>query len=214
MNTLNPSATGFAGIIRRKSDFLPKEFVSAEFDNAFIPLVARCFKTMIVKAHSAGDRRWSDLICKLERHALFDLTVPNEVVLGPMEFHYKDAAGQPVTRVFERTEPLSYGFERVRLEIDRTRVSDDRYLEETSSILAYLFAWRLFDRPLKAHHVALVRIDAESLSDYLHLHHRGEVSPDSLSRFIIARTVDALLSDLPALAAFDRALQLIPRISR
>lgn len=214
MKTLNPSDTGLAGTIRRKSDFLPRMFVSLEFDNAFIPLVVGCFKTMIVTAHNAGDRRWSDLICKLDRHALFDLTVPNEVVLAPMAFHFKDADGKPVTRVFERTEPLSYGFERVRLEIDRARISEDGYLEETSSILAYFFAWRLFTQPLKAHHVALVRIDAKSLSAYLDLHHRGEVSPDSLSRFIIERTVDALLNDLPALAAFDRAVRPIPSASR
>jgi hypothetical protein len=207
MKTLKSSDTGLAASIRRKTDFLPTVFVSVEFDNAFVSRVAGCFKAMIIAAHNGGDRRWSDLICKLDRHGLFDLTVPNEIVLGPMEFHFKDAEGKSTTRVYEPTEPLSYGFERLRLEIDRSLVLNERYLEETSAILAYLFAWRLFVAPLQAHHFALIRVDTELLSAYLRLHHRGEVSPDSLSRFIIARTIDDLLNELPVLVAFDRAVR-------
>lgn len=202
-------SSGFDGSIRRKTDFLPKVFVSVEFDNVFIPRLANCFEAMIVGADNGGDRAWSELISKLDRQGLFDLTVTNEIFLGPMQFDFEDAFGKPTTRVYERVEPLSYGFERVRLEIDRTRVSNDSYIGEASSILAYLFAWKLFVQPLKAHHVALIRLDTESLSAYLHRHHRGEVSPDSLSRFIITRTIADLLNELPVLVAFDRAVNRI-----
>ncbi|MDZ4837396.1 MAG: hypothetical protein SGJ27_26720 [Candidatus Melainabacteria bacterium] len=208
MKTLKSSDSGFAGSIRRKADFLPTVFVSVEFDNAFIPRLADCFGTMIVTANSKGDRAWADLIYKFDKHALFDLTVPNEIVLGRMEFQLPGADGKLTTRVYE-PEPLSFGFERVRIDIDRTRVDNESYRKEASSILAYLFAWRLFVEPLKPHHVALVRVDAVSLSEYLRLRHRGEVSPDSLSRFIIARTIDDLLNDSPLLADFDRAVDRI-----
>ncbi len=206
MKTLKSSDAGLAGSVRRKTDFLPTVFVSVEFDNAFVSLVTGCFKAMIVAAHNGGDRTWNDLLCQLDRHGLFDLTVPNEIVLAPMEFHFKDAGGKSTTRVYEPTEPLSYGFERLRLEIDRSLLLNERHLEETSAILAYLFAWKLFVLPFQAHHFALVRVDAELLSSYLRLHHRGEVSPDSLSRFIIARTIDDLVKDLPVLVSFDRAV--------
>lgn len=203
MKTLKSPDSAFSGSIRRKPDFLPKVFVSNDFDNAYIPLLARCFEQMIVTAHNDSNRAWDDLLGKLEKHGLFDITIPNEIILGPMEFQLPDGAGGTETRVYERTEPLAFGFERVRLNIDRAQVASEAYRKESSAILAYLFAWRLFVQPLKPHHVALVRLDAVSLSEYLHSHHRGQVSVDSLARFIIARTIDDLLVNTNALANFD-----------
>ncbi len=200
-------------VIRRKPNFLPTVFVSAEFDNVFIPRVARCFETLITTAHHAGDESWHVLMATLDQHGLCELTVPNEMVLGLLEFQITGRDGQTTTRTYESTEPYSYGFDKMRIEIDRASVESDVRLREASSILAFLFCWMLFSTPMQAQDFALVRLDSASLSDYLRSHHRGEVSPAALSTFILARTIDDLIANSPAFAEFDRVSERIAACS-
>jgi hypothetical protein len=139
-----------------------------------------------------------------EKHGLFQLSVPKEIFLPRMEFRLPDGKGGFETRVYERKEPLAFGFEHVRLDLDRKRIGEPSYLSDESAIRAYLFAWRLFGKPLEGKDVVLSRLDARALDKYLVSHHRGEVSADSLSKFLIARVIDPDVEHLPAFALFDR----------
>lgn len=58
--------------------------------------------------------------------------------------------------------------------------------------------------------LVLLRLDATALGDYLRKHHRGQVSSASLTQFLIERTIQPLVDDLPALRMFD---DIIKRVS-
>jgi len=197
------------GTVRRKADFLPTVFVSSAFDEAFLPRLVHCFRAVIERANGEGDKAWAALIDTFEKHGLMELKVPQELILNPMEFSYTTRDGETHSVSYKSDKPMAYGFEHVNLKIERERIDDAAYLAEVSAISAYLFAWRLFRKPLEAQDIALTRVDATALSDYLRLHHRGEVSAESLTKFLISRVIEEHIDDLPGFEAFDNIGKLV-----
>lgn len=205
------------GTVRRKADFLPTVFVSEKFDNAFLTRLSICFKTLIVRADGDGDASWRRLIELLRVHGLFELKVPQELLLNPLHIEVPRKNGEKEVVSYTSTEPLSFGFDTVSLDLDRARVSDSVYLSEVASIYAYLFTWRLFaapavssadsksenTNPLAAATVVVLHIDSAALGEYLRTHHRGEVAAASLTKFLIGRKIEPLLDELPIFSAFD-----------
>jgi hypothetical protein len=205
------------GTVRRKADFLPTVFVSEKFDNAFLTQLSLCFKALIMRADRDGDASWQRLIERLRVHGLFELKVPQELVLNPLEIEVPRKGGEKQVVSYTSTEPLSFGFDTLALDLDRARVSDSVYLSEVASIYAYLFTWRLFaspavssadsksdnPNPLAAATVVVLHVDSAALGEYLRTHHRGEVSAASLTKFLIGRKIEPLLNELSIFRAFD-----------
>lgn len=171
---------------RRKADFLPRSFVSAEFDAAILKLLIHCFKTMLITAHRRGDAAWNVLVEMLYKHELLVVKVPQEVDFPSIAIA---VPGRDETLTSE-ARTLSYGFEHFQIEMDRKRLDKPAYLTETASVLAYMFCWRLFTRPLEGMHIALFHLDAHGLHEFMRLHHRAELNLDTLSKFLIARVVE------------------------
>lgn len=231
------------GTVRRKPNFLPSVFVNGAFDALFLSKLANCFETLIIRADREGDTRWEKLTEHFRVHGLTELKVPQELILDPIHIEIDTRDGGKRSLSYTSKAPLSYGFETLRLDVERTRVSDCEYRAQAAAILAYMFAWRLFPEAAKASPTAdisvggsdgssamsqaaadslgmaivspgnqgvvssealvLLRLDATALNDYLRKHHRGQVSSASLTQFLIGRTIQPLVDDLPALRMFD-----------
>jgi hypothetical protein len=191
------------GTVRRKANFLPTVLVSPELDSAILSRLSGCFATIIRQAHRQGDAAWKTQVDTFEKHGLFELKVPQELILNPINFEFTRKDGEKRVVNYTSSTPISYGFETLRLDLDRARVSDEKYLAETAAICAYLFTWRLVKQPVEPESIVLHRLDAASLSEYLHKHHRGEVSLSSIAKFLIGRAIAPLLDEIPALRRFE-----------
>lgn len=205
------------GTVRRKANFLPTVFVSNEFDSAFIARLASCFKTLIVCADRDGDASWQKLNETLRAHGLLEVKVPQELLLNPLHIEVPRKDGEKEVLSYTSSEPLSFGFETLSLDLDRARVSEQVYLAEVASIYAYLFVWTIFGQSaysgaerngasantFAAATVVVPHIDSAALGDYLRSHHRGEVSAASLTKFLIGRTIEPMLDELPVFRGFD-----------
>jgi len=211
------SETTELGTVRRKTNFLPTVFMSTEFDKIFLARLIVCFENIITRADRDGDAAWRKLMNALDVHGLTELKVPHELILNPLRIEVTRRDGEKDVLRYSSDQPMPFGFETLRLDVDRSRIASKEYLAETSAICAYLFTWRLFAdasgkgtsedgktaRSAAPETIAIQHIDSSSLDDYLRRHHRGEVSAASLSRFLIGRKIEPLIDDLPQLRAFD-----------
>lgn len=192
------------GTIRRKPDFLPKVFVSPAVDALLMPRLVNCFETILREANRKGGRSLDQLFDMFRKHGLFELKIPLQMLVNPMTFTVPDGKGKTKTVVYESAEPWSYGFEHVELPLDRARLSESTYIEESAAIYAYLFAWRLFAKTVSPEDLVMAKLDARALYEYMHSHHRGQVSTQTLSRFLIGRALQDDIDRLPVLKEFDR----------
>lgn len=211
------SKTTELGTVRRKANFLPTVFMSTELDKIFLARLMICFESIIAQANCEGDAVWQRLTNALEVHGLTELKVPHELTLNPLNIEITRRDGERDVLRYSSDQPMPFGFETLRLEVDRSRISNKEYLAETSAICAYMFTWRLFAdasgkgtsedgnayRGATVETIAIQHIDSQSLNDFLRKHHRGEVSAASLSKFLIGRKIEPLINDLPPLRAFD-----------
>lgn len=191
--------------IRFKPDFLPTSFVSEEFDGPFLSALARAFGDILERRAGDNKIQWEHFTSTLRKHGLLALRVPREFT--PEDIHIeipqKDGSVRHFTHVWK--EPLHFGFEYLDLPIERSRLAEKEYIDETARILAYLFAWRLFAGGSDPQDVLIItNLDSVALDLYLRDKHAGEVSSRSLRLFLLERAVFAELESSDAFECFDR----------
>ncbi len=183
---------------------LPTKFVCPEYDGIFLSVHVRAFAHILQRA-SAKEHSWKTFLADLHKHDLLTFTTPREIVLGPIvieqtrlgDRHYRDHI------VVELNKPIPCGFDRHSIDIERDRLTNSAYLEETASILAYMWGRKLLPAETESSHLALLHMTEDLLGKCLRRLHRGQSTGDSVARFVLSATISPLVDDLAPIKALD-----------
>lgn len=205
-------------VVTRKWNF-PRMFITDSLDARIIGSFANAFHELIFQANM-DDKSWERRMKTFSKHGLLDLAIPLTAKIGPFEFDVPDGDGGTTRIVKEFDEPISWGFEKHRIEINRGELEDPSYMEECASILAYMFVWRMlkeiaenpnqYQEPVVLFGVSngklplLDKLCSSALGEFLDKFHRGQSNPKVLAEFLIRRSIEASVDDLPAFEIFDR----------
>jgi|GEM_PF-1160356 len=186
---------------------LPKTFLSPAFDEEFIAVAARCFEQMLRQAASRGQSYWRHKTSRIDSLGLTELKIARVRDVGPVEIVTSSDDGSSSSRLVD-LGPLNDGYERLVFRLDREVLDSEGEFRELCGILAYMLCLRIFRDAEKdssrALNPVLLKLTPEILGEYVDRHHGGELGADSLSRFIILKTLEVEIDALPVWRIFDR----------
>jgi len=133
----------------------------------------------------------------LEKHSLLEVRVPLELIFGRLEVEFRSTGGTTNRRVIEVSEPISCGFQNVRLPIEWPKTGEEAYRNQTAAMLAYMLAWRLSAHGAQLHDlIVLDHIDEVTLEEHLSSCPRGKISVRSLANSVVERIVKSEMEGL------------------
>lgn len=197
-------------VVTRQWD-LPESFLTADLDAQILDAFATAFHDLLLLAN-LDDKAWKRRLETFRKHGLLELAIPLEATLGPIELNLPQADGSVKTVVRELDKPISYGFDKRTITIDRDRIEEPTYLEEVASILAYMFVWRLSQAGNtellfghSAGKVVLVKnLCSRAFGKFLDDHHRGQSNAPTLAKFLISQSLEDSVDNLDAFRGFDQ----------
>lgn len=170
---------------------LANAFVSDAYDRAFLKVYASAFSCLLKEAATnAGD--WQRFLETLRKHGLLTVHVTRMVTLPPFEIAGKD--GEKI--VFDYGKPVEFGFDRLDINIELSKLDEPGYLSENSAILAYLLACKILPGKGDALRIVLLRMDSKTLKTCLRKLHRGQSDADGIARFILASALETAVDEL------------------
>lgn len=149
-----------------------------QFENQLLSASKRAFADMILQADRTGE--WEHLLAALRRHGV------NETIV--------------------RAPFSKLGWERIRLNIDRSRLADSSYMEEICAFLSTEWL-ALLKRELSVSSVPVIlQMSGQALLDCMSSLYVNESTGDGVARFVLGKVADRLMSESPGVKAVMRAL--------
>jgi hypothetical protein len=149
-----------------------------QFETQLLAASKRAFAEMFQQADQTGE--WERLLAALRRHGV------NETIV--------------------RAPFSKLGWERITLNIDRSRLADGGYMEEVCAFLATEWL-ALLKRELGLPSVPVIlQMSGQALLDCMSSLYVNEATGDTVARFALGKAADRLVSESPGVQAVMRAL--------